>query len=108
MSWVRFLGSSLFGAMFSAPPADCLIGYSDPSFEQHLFNMAQAQRKPIIEPNGTGNNLWWETVVLVINDGPVHAAQSIANLLSQKQCDIARRGIGRRRLSDDEKKLPTM
>lgn len=42
-----------------------------------------------MEPNGTGDNLWRETVVLVVNDGPVHAAQSIGNLLSLKQSDIA-------------------
>jgi hypothetical protein len=56
-----------------------------------ISSSAQAQRKPIIEPNGTGNNLWRETVVLVINDGPVHAAQSIANLLSQNNVTSPRK-----------------
>jgi hypothetical protein len=87
--WLSANAPGIVGAMFSAPPADCLIGYSDPSFEQHFFNMAQAQRKPIIEPDGAGDDLWREPVVLVIGDGLVHAQPSIDNLLSQKQCDIA-------------------
>jgi hypothetical protein len=48
--------------MFSAPPADSLLRHDDPSFQQHFFfNMAQAQRKKRIEPDGTGDNLWRKT-----------------------------------------------
>jgi len=38
--------------------------------------MAQAQRKPIIEPDGTGDNLWREPVVLVMGDGLIHEQQA--------------------------------
>jgi hypothetical protein len=78
----------IFGAMFSAPPTDSLIRHDDPSFQQHFFNMAQAQRKPIIEPDGTGDNLWREPVVLVMGDGLIHGASSIDNLLTRNQRDF--------------------
>lgn len=66
--------SDIAGAMFSAPSADGLIGDSDPAFQQHFFNMAQAERKPVIEPDRTGDNLWRETVVLVIGNRQALAA----------------------------------
>jgi hypothetical protein len=85
--WLSANAPGIVGTMFSAPSADGLIGDSDPTLKQHFLNVAQTERKPIIEPDGAGNNLWRETVVLVIGNGLVHAETSIDNLLSQKQCD---------------------
>jgi hypothetical protein len=53
-------------------------------------------RKPGIEQDGAGDDLWLETLVLVIDDGLVNAEPSIDNLLSQKQCESALRHVRQR------------
>jgi hypothetical protein len=85
--WLSANAPGIVGTMFSAPSADGLIGDSNSSLKQQFLDMAQAQREPVIEPDGAGNNLWRETVVLVMGEELVHAETSIDNLLSQKQCD---------------------
>ena len=85
--WLSANAPGIAGTMSSAPSADGLIGYSDPAFQQHFLNVAQAERKPVIEPDSTGNDLWRETVVLVIGNGLVHATINIDKSLNPKQGD---------------------
>jgi len=73
--------------MFSAPSADGLIGDSDSSLKQHFLNVAQAERKPVIEPDSAGDDFWWKAMVLVIGDGLVHAMINIDYSLNPKQGD---------------------
>jgi len=71
--WLSANAPSIAGSMFSALSSDGLVGDSDPAFQEHFFNVAQAERKPVIEPDRTGDNLWRETVVLVIGNRLAHA-----------------------------------
>jgi hypothetical protein len=50
--------------------------------------MAQAERKPVVEPDSTGDDFWWETMVFVIGDGLVHAHDHYRLFLKPKQSDI--------------------
>ena len=54
------------GPKRAAPLAEGLVGNCDPTFGQEVFNIAEAQRKPMVEPHRSGNDIGWESVSTVV------------------------------------------
>ena len=81
--------ASIVGAEFPAPSADRLVGEDDAPLEQQFFDKSQAQRKPEIQPDGMGDDLLRETVILVADGRPFHAAVITDQPVSSEQRDIA-------------------
>jgi hypothetical protein len=57
--------SSVQGTDFNAPEANGFATDCDASFSEKVFNIAVAEVESIIEPDGIGNHIWWESVSLV-------------------------------------------
>ena len=64
-SMLSFQAAGINGAEFDAPQADRFAADGDPSFSQQVFDVAVAQIEAIVEPDGVGNNVWWESVAFV-------------------------------------------
>ncbi|MFT4873377.1 hypothetical protein [Congregibacter sp.] len=50
---------------FDAPQADGLAADNDASLGLQVFNVSMAKVETIVEPDGVGNDVWWESVALV-------------------------------------------
>lgn len=60
-----------------APSPDGLIRNHDPALQQHFLDQTQAQGEPVVEPDCMGDDLWRETMALVVDGRGVHAAASM-------------------------------
>ena len=45
-----------------APRADGFSGHADPAFQQQFFDIAVAQREPVIEPDGVADHVEGEPI----------------------------------------------
>jgi hypothetical protein len=63
--------TGIFRIKLLSPSPDRLVGHDDASFEQHLLDKTQAQRKSEVQPNRMGNDLGWEPMALAA-DGAAH------------------------------------
>jgi hypothetical protein len=70
-------------AEFQSPLADCLTGNDDATFQKHLFDDAQAQRKSAIQPNCMGDDLGRRTVLFVTDGWRIDAAASGSTIAEQ-------------------------
>ena len=57
---------------------DFIKGHDNAALQQQFLDKAQAQRKPIVEPDRVGDDLGWEAMVLVADWRGVHASASLA------------------------------
>jgi hypothetical protein len=68
--------AGVFGPELYGPGSDRLVGNHDAPLEQHLFDEAQAQGKPEIEPDRMSDNLTGESVTLVAYSAVDHERSS--------------------------------
>ncbi|NTG29939.1 hypothetical protein G6L08_22585 [Agrobacterium rhizogenes] len=57
---------------FATPSADGFVRHDNAAFQKHFPHQAQGKRETEVQPHRMGNDLWWETVVLVADDRRVH------------------------------------
>lgn len=80
-------GAGHSSARINPPAPDRFIRDRDPAFQQHFLNEPQAQWKPVVEPNGMGDDLRWETVTFVAVGRLGHAVSSSPEILTPSLCD---------------------
>ena len=62
-------------AKLSDPPANAFVGSINPAFQQHLFNLSEAEIETAIEPDCVGDNFSWKPMTFVADDGCLHRHQ---------------------------------
>ncbi len=60
-----FQAAGINGSELDAPKADCFAADSDASFSQEIFNISVTEVESVVEPDGVGNDIWWESVTFV-------------------------------------------
>ena len=73
---------SLVRTEFPTPLPDRLVGNDDPALGQKIFDVAEAQAEPIVEPHSVADNLDREPVSAVARRCVDHAPTLPAALLS--------------------------
>jgi hypothetical protein len=57
--------TSINRTKLDTPKADCFSGYGDAPLSQEVFYISVTEIKSVIEPDGVGNDVRWESVALV-------------------------------------------
>jgi hypothetical protein len=60
-----FQSARINGSEFDTPKSDCFSTDGDVSFGEEVFDISMAEVEAIIEPDGVGNDVRWESVALV-------------------------------------------
>ena len=45
-----------------APGSNGFVGYGDATLREKIFDIAEAQREPMVQPNGMADHLEWKTM----------------------------------------------
>jgi hypothetical protein len=59
-----FRSAGVNSTEFDAPEADRFAADSDASLSKEIFDIAVAQIEAIVEPDGVGNDIGWESMVM--------------------------------------------
>jgi hypothetical protein len=65
-----FQSAGVNSTEFDAPEADRFAADSDASLGKEIFDIAVAQIETIVEPDGAGNDIEWESMALICVHGP--------------------------------------
>jgi hypothetical protein len=66
-----FQAASIDCSEFDAPQTDGFTADGDPSFSQQVFDVAVTQIEAIVEPDGVGNDVRWESVTFICIHWPI-------------------------------------
>ena len=66
-----FQSAGINGAEFDAPKADGLSADGDASFGEEVFDIPMAEVEAIVEPDGIGNDVGWESVSFISIHSPI-------------------------------------
>ena len=48
-----------------APGSNGFVGYGDATLSQKIFDIAKAQSKPVVQPNGMADDLGWKAMLSI-------------------------------------------
>jgi len=63
LSFLEFAG--IIRSKLLAPLANCFVSEDDPSLGQYLFDLTEAEAKPVVEPDGVTDNLRGKPITVV-------------------------------------------
>jgi hypothetical protein len=64
-SVLSFQSADVYRPELNAPEADGLVGDSYASFGKQVFNIAMAEVKSVVQPDGVRNDIGWESMAFV-------------------------------------------
>jgi hypothetical protein len=62
---LSFQPACVDGAEFDAPKAYSFLADRDASFSQQVFDISMTEIETVVEANGVGNNIGWESVAFI-------------------------------------------
>ena len=62
---LSFQPACVDGAEFDAPKAYSFLADRDASFSQQVFDISMTEIESVVEANGVGNNIGWESVAFI-------------------------------------------